>query len=474
MRSALPKALHAVTGRPMIAHVLAAAREAGAGRVVVVLGHEAAVVRAVLPPDALSVVQEPQLGTGHAVRVALDALPDLPDRDALPDSRDGEGQRPASADTPRPSGDAGGARALILYGDMPLVTAATLRTLLDAQARDGRPLVLLSAVAPDPFGYGRVLRDAEGRVVGVREQKELSPVEEGVDEVNCGVYCADLSWLRRAVRALAPHPDGEYYLPDLVSAALADGGVDVVRLSAAPGAGLEEWQGVNTRAQLAVAERAMRARINDEHMRAGVTIVDPATTYIEPGVAVGQDTVIHPNTHLRGATTIGRDCAIGPDADVSDSAIKRGARVVRSVVEGARVGDECVVGPYAHLRHGAVLERGAHIGNYAEVKNSTIGPGSVSHHVSYIGDTTIGARVNIGAGTVTVNYDGARKYRTVIGDGAFIGSGTMLRAPVTIGPGGGTGAGSVVLRDVAPGVTVAGVPARPLDRRQAGPDEHKP
>jgi bifunctional UDP-N-acetylglucosamine pyrophosphorylase/glucosamine-1-phosphate N-acetyltransferase len=204
----------------------------------------------------------------------------------------------------------------------------------------------------------------------------------------------------------------------------------------------------------------MRARINEAHMLAGVTIVDPATTYIEPGVRIGQDTTIYPNTYLRGATTIGTECVIGPDAEVMDSMVAEGARVVRSVVEGARISPGCRVGPFAHLRHGTVLEDGVQVGNYAEVKNSTIGAGSASHHVSYIGDATVGARVNVGAGAVTANYDGVRKHRTVIGDDVFVGCDSILRAPVTLGDGSRTGAGAVVLRDVAPGTTVVGVPAR--------------
>jgi len=443
MRSARPKVLHTLAGRSMIAHVLAATHGAGAQRAIVVLGHEAGTVRAALPMETLTVVQEPQLGTGHAVRVALDAL--------LGDVEEKE------------------ETALILYGDMPLLRDATLRALRDAHARAPYPLTLLSAITPDPFGYGRVLRDASGRVTGVKEQKELAPGEEDVDEINVGVYCADLAWLRRAVRALPAHPDGEYYLPDLVSIALSTDagearGVAVVRLDEIAGAETAEAQGVNTRVQLAAADAIVRARLNRDHMLAGVTIVDPATTYIEPGVSIGMDTTILPNTHLRGNTMIGAGCVIGPDAEVIDSAVADGAHITRSIVEGARVGPRCHVGPFAHLRHNAVLTEDVRIGNYAEVKNSTIGPNSVSHHVSYIGDTTIGANVNVGAGTITANYDGVRKNPTMIGDNVFVGVGTLLRAPVTLGDGSRTGAGAVVTRDVEPGTTVAGIPARPLTR----------
>ena len=431
MRSARPKVLHTLAGWPMIAHVLVAVGEAGANRTLVVLGHDAATVRQVLPPGTLSVVQDPQRGTGHAVAVALAGLP----------------------------GDETDA-ALILYADMPLITPQTLRTLLHTHSHGGHRLSLLSAVAPDPQGYGRVLRDARGGVIGVKEQKELAPGEQATTEINCGVYCADMAWLRGAIAALPEHADGEYYLPDLVPMAVAAGGIGVVQARAP-----DEVQGVNTRVQLATADRLMRARINEAHMLAGVTIVDPTTTYIEPGVRIGQDATIYPNTHLRGATTIGAECAIGPDAEVIDSVVADGARIVRSVVEGARISQGCCVGPFAHLRHGTVLEDGVQIGNYAEVKNSTIGAGSASHHVSYIGDATVGARVNVGAGSITANYDGVRKHRTVIGDDVFVGCDSILRAPVTLGDGSHTGAGAVVLHDVAPGTTVVGVPARALPVR---------
>ncbi len=433
MRSARPKVLHPLVGWPMIAHVLVATDRAAVNRTVVVLGHEAAQVQQALPPGTLSAVQEPQLGTGHAVKVALAAL--------------------QGDDTER---------ALILYGDMPLIAPQTLRALLASHALSGVPLALLSAVVADPHGYGRVLRDAQDAVIGVKEQKELAPHEEAIHEINCGIYCADLTWLRRAIAELPAHPDGEYYLPDLVPRAIAAGGVDVLQASSP-----DEVQGVNTRVQLAAADRLLRARINEAHMLAGVTIIDPATTYIEAGVQLGPDTTIYPNTHLRGATTIGAECEIGPDAEVVDTMIEDGARVTRSVVKGARIGPRCLVGPFAHLRPGAVLHEEVEIGNYAEVKNSTIGAGSASHHMSYLGDSTVGTRVNVGAGAVTCNYDGVRKHHTVIGDDVFVGSGTMLRAPVTMGNGSSTGAGAVVTRDVPPGVTVFGVPARERPARAA-------
>ena len=437
MRSNRPKVLHPLAGWPMIAHVLIAAARAGANRTIAVLGHEAAAVRAALPPGTLTAVQEPQRGTGHAVAVALDAL--------------------TGDDTDL---------ALILYGDMPLITSGTLRALLETHAREGHVLSLLSARVADPYGYGRVLRDTRGRVIGVKEQKELAPDEQTIDEINCGVYCAEMAWLRRSIAALPAHPDGEYYLPDLAPMALAAGGMSVL---SAPSP--DEVQGVNTRVQLAAAARLMQARINEAHMLAGVSIVDPATAYIEPGVRIGQDTVIYPNTHLRGETEIGVGCEIGPDSEIVASMVGDGTRVTRSVVEWARIGRDCLVGPFAHLRRGAVLHERAEIGNYAEVKNATIGAGAVSHHVSYIGDATIGARTNFGAGAITCNYDGARKHHTTIGADVFVGCDTMLRAPVTLGDGAATGAGAVVTRDVAPGTLVVGAPARARPRRATESDE---
>lgn len=433
MRSSRPKVLHMLVGWPMIAHVLVAAQGAGANRSLVVLGHEAEAVQIALPPGVLSVAQQPQLGTAHAARVALEALPDAE-------------RLPGDTET-----------ALILYGDMPLLTSETLRALLEMHINGGHLVSVLSAVVPSPHGYGRVLRDSAGTVIGVKEQKELAPHEEDIAEINCGVYCAPMAWLRHAVNTLPRHDDGEYYLPDVIAAALREGSAGVLQ---APMAG--EGQGVNTRVQLAAAETLLRARINERHMLAGVTMIDPATTYVEPGVEIGPDTIIYPNTHLRGQTAIGSECAIGPDAEIVDSRVEGGARVTRSVVEGARIGTGCVIGPYAHLRPGTVLHENVEIGNYAEVKNSIIGTGSVSHHSSYIGDATIGAGVNVGAGAVTANYDGRQKNRTVIGDGVFVGVGTMLRAPVTLGENSRTGAGAVVLHDVAPGQTVAGVPAREM------------
>lgn len=443
MRSALPKVLHPLCGLPMIGHVLRAAKGAGVERIVVVLGHAAETVESALPRDVTTVLQEPQWGTGHAVSTALAALP------------------------------ADGA-TLILSGDMPLLRPHTLQALYERHQRDGHPMSLVSAVAPDARGYGRILRDSAGRVVAVKEQKELTLDQEHIDEINCGLYCVDIAWLRRNLASLPRHGDGEYYLPDLVAVALDDGGIGVL-----DGADAAEMQGVNTRVQLAEAMTALRTRIAAEHMLGGVTIVDPAATYIDVDITIGADTIVLPQTYLTAATVIGQGCMIGPDSDIRggtihdnvvvarsqvlDATIESGARVLRSVVESkSHVGRDCIVGPFSHLRSRAILHQGAEVGNFAEVKNSTLGVNVANHHFGYLGDAVVGEETNIGAGTITCNYDGARKHRTSIGAHVFVGSGTLLRAPVVLGDGANTGAGSVVLQDVAPGQMVAGVPARPI------------
>jgi len=433
----------------MIDHLLRAVGGAGVERIVVVIGHEAETIKAALPAHVTTVLQDPQWGTGHAVSVALSALPDT-------------------------------GAMFILCGDMPLLEPRTLAALYERHRRDGRPLSLVSAVAPQPHGYGRVLRDGANHVVAVREQKELTPDQEHIDEVNCGLYCADIAWLRLHLAALPRHDDGEYYFPDLVAVAIDDGGVGVLA-----GEDAAEMQGVNTRVQLAEAAAALRTRITRAHMLAGVTIVDPAATYIDVDITIGDDTVVHPHTYLSAASVIGRRCIIGPDSEVRgsvihddvvvarsqvlDATIEDGARVQRSIVEGgSHVGRACLVGPFSHLRSRTILHQGAEVGNFAEVKNSTLGMNAANHHLGYLGDAVVGEETNIGAGTITCNYDGVHKHRTTIGAHVFVGSGTLLRAPVVLGDGSNTGAGSVVLHDVAPGQTVAGVPAKPIiSTRQA-------
>jgi bifunctional UDP-N-acetylglucosamine pyrophosphorylase/glucosamine-1-phosphate N-acetyltransferase len=435
MRSRLPKVLHPLAGRPMLLHLAATLATLPDVTPLFVLGHEFAQVRAVLDPAALWILQAEQRGTGHAVVTALPAVP------------------PAAR------------RLLIVYGDVPLLRAATLRDLFAAHDARGAALSLLTATVDDPTGYGRIVRDSHsGAVTRIAEQRELAAGEEAIHEINAGIYCVDALWLRRALAGLAVHPDGELYLTDLVETAVRAGlGVHACHLASPV-----EVTGINTRVQLAAAEAAMRLRINEELMLAGVTMIDTAATYVDAGVRIGPDTVLYPHTFLRGETVIGPECQIGPGTTIVSSRVGAGCRISSSVVEEALVGDGVTIGPFAHLRPGARLDDGVHVGNYAEVKNARLGPHTKMPHASYVGDATVGAGVNIGAASVVCNYDGRKKHHTTIEDGVFVGSGTLLRAPVRLGARSATGAGAVVLHDVAPGVTVAGVPARPISGRRAG------
>ena len=424
MKSDSPKVLHRVCGKPMVAYVVQVARELAGVRPLVVVGHCADLVRQALGDMADTVLQEPQLGTGHAVMQAQSALM-------------------GNADT-----------VLVLYGDTPFVTVETLRAMLDHQAREQAAATILTFRPPDPLRLGRIVRDEAGHVRAIVEFKEATPEQLAIREVNSGILCFRADWLWSHLGNL-PVKHGERYLTDLVEMAVAEGLI-VAALEAAT----DEVMGIDDRARLAWAERKMRARINEQLMLSGVTMIDPATTYVEAGVAIGADTVVYPNTHLRGKTIIGRECSIGPNTIISDSTLGDRCEVKASVFEGATLENDVDVGPFAHLRKGAYLCSHVHMGNYGEVKNSRLGPGAKMGHFSYLGDADVGANVNIGCGTITCNYDGAKKHKTVIGEGAFIGSDTMLRAPVTIGKGAVTGAGSVVTHDVPDGAVVYGVPAR--------------
>ena len=425
MRSSLPKVLHRVAGDPLISHVLSAAESAGASRSVVVVGHKGEQVSAALGDGYLYVLQEPQLGTGHAMQVAMRALAPVPHR------------------------------LLALYGDTPLLMPSTVKRM--AEGLDGAAIVLLSAELPDPTGYGRVLRGGDGRVQAIVEEADASPEARMVKEVNSGLYCFDGEWLAANIAKLRTSPKGEYYLTDLVAMAV-DQGREVRALLAEDPA---EVMGVNDRAQLAEAERVLRARYCQDLMASGVTLVDPATVYVGKDVVVGADTMIHPNTHLRGRTEIGERCEVGPNSIVVDSTVGDDCVVMASVLEQCQVEDRVRIGPFSHLRPGAKVASDARMGNYAELKNSSVGEGVQMHHFSYLGDAEVDAGTNVGAGTITCNFNRRReKHRTRIGKGVFLGSDTMLVAPVTVGDGASTAAGSVVTRDVPAGALVVGVPAR--------------
>ena len=435
MRSRIPKVLHPLAGRPMIALVLDALAEAGVERPVVVVGHGATDVESSIGDRATTALQEIQRGTADALRIGLSAL----------DADDGP--------------------LLVTMGDVPLQRPELYRALLD-DLRDGAVLALVSAHVDDPTGYGRIVRDPEGGVRVIVEERDADASTRLIDEVNVGTYAFDLRWLRSAIERVEPSSSGELYLTDLVALAVDDG--HPVRATTAPDAA--DTMGINDRVALATAEERLRRRIAEGHMRAGVTIVDPSTTRIDASVRIGQDARIEPWTILSGDTVIAEDAVIGPHAEVRDSSIGPRTSVWASVVEESTVAEDVQVGPYAHLRPGSDVGARCRIGNFAEVKRSRIGAGSQQHHFSYLGDSEIGENVNVGAGSVTANFDGVQKHRTVIGDNVKLGVDTMMVAPLTIGDGAVTGAGAVVTRDVAAGKTVVGMPARPIELRRRRPE----
>jgi bifunctional UDP-N-acetylglucosamine pyrophosphorylase/glucosamine-1-phosphate N-acetyltransferase len=435
MRSRLPKVLHPLAGRPMLAHVLASLATAGIEQQVVVVGHDAEAVEAALDAGVTTVRQESQRGTADAVRVGLEQVA------------------------------AGTRQVVVAMGDAPLVPAALFEELLRSQSAGDACIALLAAEPADPSGYGRIVRDADGSVREIVEEQDADAATRRIGEVNAGTYCFDAGWLRANIGSVPASRSSEQYLTDLVAMAVSAGGQVVV--VSAPRA--ELTMGINDRSGLAAAERIMRGEIAERHMRNGVTIVDPGSTFIDVGVEIGEDARIEPWTALTGTTTIGPGAVIGPRAQIVDSRI--GARTVvwASVVEASVVAEDVQIGPYSHLRPGCEIGPRCRIGNFAELKQTRVGAGTQIHHFSYLGDAELGEGVNIGAGAITANFDGTTKHRTVIGDGAFIGVDTMLRAPVTIGPGARTGAGAVVTRDVPAGETVVGMPARRIGTRRRNP-----
>jgi bifunctional UDP-N-acetylglucosamine pyrophosphorylase/glucosamine-1-phosphate N-acetyltransferase len=371
-------------------------------------------------------LQKDQLGTGDAVASARSLL---------------EGK----ADT-----------ILVIYGDMPLLRHASLDSLLALHKRSESPVTMTSFTGDKARMFGRVVRDESGHVKGIVEEAVATPEQLAVREYNVGAYCFDADWLWISLEKIPISPQGEYYLTDLVGLAVEEGyAVEANVIEDA-----DEAVGINNRVHLATAEKIMRQRINTKWMLAGVTIVDPDRTYIEADVKIGQDTMIYPNTYLQGETVVGENCHIGPDSSVIDSSVGNNVKINASLLEKAHVEDHVTMGPYCHLREGAHLQEGVHLGNFGEVKQSVLGPGTKMGHFSYIGDAKIGANVNIGAGTITCNYDGEKKNPTEIGDDVFLGSDTMLVAPVKIGDRSVTGAGAVVTRDVPPDTLVLGVPAK--------------
>lgn len=417
MKSELAKVLHPVAGRPMAARVRDALRAAGVDAVVAVVGHQAERVKAALGEGVVFVHQERPLGTGHAVQVAADVL--------------------ARYD-----------EVLVVAGDIPLLRGETLETLLAHHRRSGADVTLLTAVVEDPTGYGRILRDAAGRFERIVEEADATPEQRAVREVNTSIYCFRTGPLLQVLgRVGADNAQGEYYLVDAVTLIAREGG----RVEAVAAADAEDVLGVSDRRDLARAERIARLRVLERLMAGGVTVIDPESTFVDEDVEVGQDTVILPFTLLLGRTRVGRRCRIGPGARLIDTEVGDDCTVGESTLEETVLGSGVAVGPYNHLRPGTVVADGAKIGNFAELKNARVGKGSKVPHHSYVGDAEIGEGVNLGAGAVTVNYDGRRKHRTRIEDGVMIGCNVNLVAPVTVGRGAYVAAGSTITRDVPPG-----------------------
>jgi bifunctional UDP-N-acetylglucosamine pyrophosphorylase / glucosamine-1-phosphate N-acetyltransferase len=429
MKSRTPKVLHEVCGRPMLWYTLRELRAAGIDDIVVVTNDE--LQARIAEFDVPGIVQREQLGTGHAVKTALDATP------------------------PR-----SGSRIVIAYGDMPLVPHELFACIV-AALDGGSAMALVTVEMPLPSSFGRIVRRGED-VERIVEARDAAPAELAIDEMNAGIYAFDESALREAVARLKnDNAQQEYYLTDTVEYFVRQG----KRVRPVPAGDYLNTLGINDRVELAIARREMNARICDAHMRDGVTILDPATTYLEPELTIGRDTVIYPNTTISLLTTIGENCAIGPNTRISDSRIGNDVEICESVVVQSEVGNDSKVGPFAHIRGHAKLAGHNRVGNFVEIKNSQYARGAKSAHLSYLGDTTIGEETNIGAGTITCNFDGQRKNKTTIGKNVSIGSNTSIVAPRTIGDGALTGAGSVVTKDVAPGERVAGNPAKPLPKK---------
>lgn len=434
MKSKTMKVLHPIAGRTMIGHVLAAARETEPQRIVAVVGHQREEVAAHiqdLEPGVVLAEQDEQLGTGHAVRMAVEAL-----------------------------GEVSGT-VLVAYGDTPLLEGRSLRDFAAEHEAAQHAVSILSGIVDDPYGYGRVLRNEEGDVEAIVEEKDATPAQREVREINSGILAFDAEFLLGALPRIGnDNAKGEYYLTDVVAIARQDG----LTVGAFPIADVMQTEGVNDRAQLARMGAEMNRRIVEGWMREGVTVMDPATTWIDADVALEPDVTILPGVQLLGATVIAEDAVVGPDCTLKDCEIGVGARVVRTQGELAVIGAGANVGPFSYLRPGTTLGAGGKIGGFVETKNATIGDGAKVPHLSYVGDAEIGEGTNIGAGTIFANYDGVRKHRTRVGRQARTASNNTFVAPVEIGDGAATGAGTVVRRDVPPGaLAVSSGPQRNLE-----------
>ena len=418
MKSRLPKVLHVVCGIPMLEHVVESARAAGVKRNIVVIGHGSDNVRQTLSSKIEWVVQSEQLGTGHAV---IQAAPLLSDSDG---------------------------HVLVLCGDTPLITAETLARLVKEHYEMGNTGTIITADAANPSGYGRIVRDSTGVVKEIVEHKDASEEQLKIKEINTGIYCFKIKQLFSALEKITPaNAQGEYYLTDVLSVLAGSGG----QIGAVKVDDTREIMGINDRIQLAEAEKIMRRRILNRHMAAGVTVIDPDNTYIGNEVSLGPDSVVYPGTIIEGKCCFGEDCQIGPYSRVKNVKAGNQVTVQNSMVVDSTVGSNVIVGPFAYIRPGTVLEDDVKVGDFVEIKNSMIAKGSKVPHLSYVGDTHIGESVNIGAGTITCNYDGTNKWKTTIGNNAFIGSNTNLVAPVKVGENAIIGAGSTVTKNVPDG-----------------------
>jgi bifunctional UDP-N-acetylglucosamine pyrophosphorylase/glucosamine-1-phosphate N-acetyltransferase len=421
MKSALPKVLHPLCGRSMLGHAISAAQDLDPERLVVVVGHARDQVGAHatgVDPDARIVIQDHQGGTGHAVRCVIETIGLIP------------------------------GQVIVTYGDMPLLRPDTLAALAREHEQAGNAVTVLTARVPDPTGYGRIVRDAAGALTGIVEQRDATEAQRAIDEINSGCYAFDGALLADAIKRVpSANAQGQEYLTDVVGILRGDGHPVGTLVAADP----TEVEGVNDRVQLAQARRILNDRLLEHWMRAGVTIVDPATTWLDVQVTLAQDVEIRPSTQLQGQTTVGTGAQVGPGVTLKDTTVGAGASVINAFCEGAEIGPEATVGPYTRLRPGARLGRGSRAGSFVEMKNAVVGEGTKVPHLTYVGDADIGAGSNIGAATVFVNYDGVAKHRTRVGDQVRIGSDTMLVAPVEIGDGAYTAAGSVITEDVPPG-----------------------
>jgi bifunctional UDP-N-acetylglucosamine pyrophosphorylase/glucosamine-1-phosphate N-acetyltransferase len=430
MHSQLPKILHNLAGKSLVLYSIDTANSVSPARPILVVGHQADKIRTSIGDGVDYAIQDEQLGTANAVACTERHFKD--DKELV----------------------------LILSADMPFLSPDTLKELVRIQSGNKGPVTFATTINEDSRGFGRILRDKDHQVEAIVEEAQATPEQLEIREINVGVYCFRVEWLFKAIKRIKKSPKGEYYLTDVIALAREDGFLVPSITIANP----NEAMGINTRVHLAEAEAIQRQIINQRWMLSGVTLEDPATTYIGAGVELNQDVTILANTHLDGKTIIGRGSVIGPNSVVTDTSIGENCKVIASFLEGAVLEEGVAMGPYCHMRSGAHLGKGVHMGNFGEVKNSYLGPGTKMGHFSYIGDAQIGRDVNISAGVITCNFDGQKKHETTIGDDVFIGSDTMLVAPLTIGKGARSGAGAVVTKDIPDDTLVVGVPAHELKK----------